>query len=114
MPGEKLVPDEKWFDNRDQNEGDQNEGSQSANSGAQSRAQSSQDVWINSDDVNKGTQTESGSSKYTQIPNTVEVKIEDTEVENNRSVPKINSAEENRTVDQEYVFGERRQNDCVI
>ena len=73
MPDEKWVPDEKWFGNRDKNEGSQN---------SKSGAQSSKDVWVNSDDVNKGTQTESGtSSKEAQVPKTVDVKIEDTEDE---------------------------------
>ena len=68
------MPDEKWFDNRDKNEGSQN---------SKSGAQSSKDVWVNSDDVNKGTQTESGtSSKEAQVPKTVDAKIQDTEDEN--------------------------------
>ena len=74
VPDEEWVPDEKWFDNYDKKEGSQ---------GSKSGAQSSKDVWVNPDDVNKGTQTESGtSSKEAQVPATVDVKIEDTEDEN--------------------------------
>ena len=67
----RWVPDERWFDNCDKKEGSQ---------GSKSGAQSSKDVWVNLEDANKGTQTESGtSSKGAQVPKTVEVKIEDTE-----------------------------------
>ena len=68
VPGAKWEPDEKWFNNRDQNEGDQKEDRTNAKIEAQGRAQSSEDIWISSNEIHKGTHT-------------VEIKIEDTEDE---------------------------------